>query len=540
MMPARRFPGMFAIQNRGFCAQILSNETQGASMAIIVSPARNIRRPSVKSPVFTTLVARYSLLLGSLVLCVAVLSSGGCQTAKPVVSQAANRVDNYFGGPFLVTGSPVTRPSAAAFDHSANQIAVLGTIINNATHIPVQVPVNTINGAFTSADTGFLAITENFTTPASGTPIPQNPVITGAWAVEIPGAGALANFLSVYNLTSPATISAAPIAMAQNTACPSFTNPSPFLYVTVPYKGMLADLVDYGTVGISSQGSAVTFSNQPFLVGSLPQAAATATGGCSQTVYGAVTAYPLNSFGSSGPLPELIGISSSGLLVSNFNPTFGGVGAFGGGTGVLGVAEPASALSVNSVISAQYNGFVFSPSNPVKQANGYDITVLASSFGNHAAMSQACSALQASLTANNSQGGPVPVLPSANSIYGGEFLTVSAAGSVNDPTGASGSENCDVVIDLGTQDPSNNGSFPNATVFIGSNFPPFSASNPWRCVGGGVCAISFPAAAIVGQAQGQYVIFVTASGVSAPPAQLPDGSGNLQPQPVGIYLFQKM
>jgi hypothetical protein len=39
--------------------------------------------------------------------------------------------------------------------------------------------------------------------------------------------------------------------------------------------------------------------------------------------------------------------------------------------------------------------------------------------------------------------------------------------------------------------------------------------------------------------QGKFVIFVSASGVSSPPAQLPDGSGSLSAQPVGIYLFQK-
>src|SRR5215472_9622997 len=108
-------------------------------------------------------------------------------------------------------------------------------------------------------------------------------------------------------------------------------------------------------------------------------------------------------------------------------------------------------------------------------------------------------------------------------------------------TTAKGSENCDVAIDLGAQDPNKNGLFPSATVFVGSNFPPFSASSPWTCgAGSGVCAVSFPAAAIVGQVQGHYVIFVNASSTSTPPAQLPGGPGSLQPQPVGIYLFQKM
>jgi hypothetical protein len=295
-------------------------------------------------------------------------------------------------------------------------------------------------------------------------------------------------------------------------------------------------MADYGVVGVTSQGSAVTFNAQPFLVGTQRQPASTVTGGCSQSNLGALTAYPLNSFGSASNL-ELISIGSTGLLVSSFNHVVSGGGAFGAGTGVIGVAAPSSPLNVSSIVAAQYNGFIFSPRNTVKQS--YDVTVLASAFGNHAASSQACSALQASLAANNGQGnGSVPVLPSANSLYGGEFVTTTGVTAVNDPTGANGSENCDVVIDLGTQDPANNGVFPNATVFIGSTFPPFSASNPWSC--GGTCAVSFPAAAIVGQVQGEYVIFVSASGASTPPAQLPDGSGVPSPQPVGIYLFQKM
>jgi hypothetical protein len=464
----------------------------------------------------------------------------GCgQTAKPVVSPAAGQVDTYFGGPFQVTGSPVSEPSAAAFDHSANQIVVSSTIINASSGTSVPVPVDTIKGSFTSAGTGFMAVTEYYTTTSTGIPSPQNPPITGAWAVEIPGAGALANFLSVYVAATPPTISAGPTALAQNTACPDFLAPSLFLYVTIPYASMITDYADYGVAGISTQGSAVTFATEPFFVGAIPQKTSTVTGGCSQTVFGALTSYPLNTYGNSGPPPELISIGSSGLLVSSFTPVAGGgVGAFGGGTGVIGVAMPSSAVDVSSVVSVAYNGFIFSPNNPIKQSSGYDITVLASAFGNHNATSQACSVLQASLAANNGQGGMVPVLPSANSIYGGAFLTVTSEGSVNDPTGANGSENCDVAIDLGTQDPNNNGLFPNATIFIGSNFPPFSASNPWTC-SSGVCAVSFPAAAIVGQVQGQYVVFVTASALSTPPAQLPNGSGS-QVQPVGIYLFQRM
>lgn len=457
----------------------------------------------------------------------------GCgQTAKTITSPSANQVNTYFGGPFIVTGSSVGT-SAAAFDHSANQIAVSGQINNSG----ALVPTNIIAGTFTTAATGFLGITETLATTSTGIPSAQNPSLTGAWAVEIPGAGVLANFLSVNTSGTPAKISAAPTALAQNTACPNSSTPAQFLYVTVPYVTVLPDLADYGIVGITSQGAAVTFNSQPFLVGSQAQPSSTVTGGCSQTVFGALTAYPLNSFGNSSH-PELISIGNSGLLASSFEPASGASSAFGGGTGVIGVAVPSSPLNVSSVVAATYNGFIFSPRNGATQSS-YDITVLASAFGDNTATSPACSSLQASLAANNGQGsGNVPVLPSANTIYGGEFLTMSVSGEINDPTGTSGSENCDVAIDLGTQDSSSNGLFPNATVFIGSGFPPFSASNPWAC--GGVCAVSFPAAAIVGQAQGHYVIFVSASSQSTPPAQLPDGSGSLQPQPVGIYLFQKM
>jgi hypothetical protein len=473
------------------------------------------------------------LLLG---LSFAVLCSGGCgQTAKPITSSAEGTVYSYFGGPFSVAGSDLAK-SSSTFDHTANQVAV-SAFINTQT---AQVPTAIIEGPFLTADTGFLSITENFATTSSGVIAAQNPPLTGAWAVEIPGAGALANLLSVNGANAgQVSVSAAPLAMAENTACPNFPKPVSFLYVTVPNATLTADTADYGGANISSQGSAVTFHTQPYLIGPLEQTASTVTGGCSNTTLGALTAYPLNSFAVSSNL-ELVSIGTSGLLVSSFSSNnSGSLGAFGGGTGVIGVAAPAAPVNVSAVVGAQYNGFFYAPSNKVVET--YDITVLASAYGDDNATSPACSALQSSLVANNGQGaGTVPVLPSANSLYGGEFLTTTAAGAANDPTAASGSENCDVVIDLGSQDSTNNGLFPNATLFIGSNFPPYSTSNPWNCPNtGSSCAVSFPAAAVVGTVQGQYVILVEASAASIPAAQLPNNFGSPAPQPLGIYLFQK-
>lgn len=462
---------------------------------------------------------------------VALFGFGGCgETAKPVTSASANQVYSYFGSPFNVSGSALPI-SSSTFDHVANQIGVSSFITTGSN---AQVPTAIVNGTFATAGTGFLKVTENFATTGSGIMGPQNPPLKGAWAVEIPGAGALANLLSVDSNGTRA----APAAMAENAVCPNFPDLAYFLYVTVPNANLTNNTADYGGTTLSSQGSEITFRTQPYVIGVPPQPGFNVTGGCSYTNLGALTAYPLNSFGSASNL-ELISISASGLLVSSYNRggTGSSLGAFGVGAGVLGVPTPHGPVDVSAVVSAHYNGFLYAPQNRVPET--YDITVLASAFGDHSAASQACSALQSSLAANNGRGaGTVPALPSPNSLYGGEFLTTTSTGTVNDPTGANGSENCDVVIDLGVQSSVSNGIFPNATVFIGSTFPPFSASNPWTC--GGTCAVSFPAAAVVGSVQGRYVIFVTASASSSPPARLPDNVGSRVAQPVGIYLFQKM
>src|SRR5215472_10665384 len=133
----------------------------------------------------------------SLCLCFTVLGLAGCsQTAPPITTPAAGKVDTYFGGPFGVVGSSVGR-SSSSFDHSAGQIGVSAFLNNGQLLVPTQV----LSGSFATADTGFLAVTENFLTTSSGIITPQNPPMSGAWAVEIPGAGALANLLSVNSIS---------------------------------------------------------------------------------------------------------------------------------------------------------------------------------------------------------------------------------------------------------------------------------------------------------------------------------------------------
>jgi len=468
---------------------------------------------------------------------IATMVLAGCgQTATPVTPPSANQVNSYFGNPFTVAGSVLPPNNISKIDHAANQIGMTGFVTTPAG----QVPAGVLSGTFTTAPTGFLSITENFATPTTGVITAQNPPLAGAWAVEIPGSGALSNLLTLNNTGAGLPVTAAPAAMAANLACPNFPQPAPYLYVTVPNSAITNDTADFGLVNITTQGSAVTFNAQPYFVGGLPILASTVTGGCSDTTYGPLTAYPLNAF-KQAPNLELIAISQPGLLMSSFSSNGSSTpGAFGGGTGVIGVDMPTAPVDIGTVISGQYNGFLFAPNDTLQ--TGYDNTVLAAAFGDNTGTSSACSALQSSLIANSGQGvHSVAALPSPNSsIYGGEFLNVSGATPVNDPTGAIGSENCDVVIDLGTQHAVDNGLFPSATIYIGSNYPPFSTSKPWKCFGTtSTCSVSFPATAVVGKVQGQFVIFVVASTVSTPAAMLPDMLGNRIAQPMGIYLFQK-
>lgn len=275
------------------------------------------------------LLSREQFLLTILLVC-AVVFSGSCgQTAKPVISPSTSEVDSYFGGPFNVSGSDLSR-SVTKFDHAANQVGVAGFVNTQTALVPTQV----ISGEFTPASTGFLSITENFAPSETGVISPQNPPLTGAWAVEIAGAGALANFLNVNNSGSMASVRAAPAAMAENAVCPNFPMPAGFLYVTVPNANTTtADTADYGGTTVTSQGSAITFRTQPYLIGAPAPTGFNVTGGCSITNLGSLTAYPLNSFGSSSNI-ELISFASSGLLISSFNAGSGNLpGAFGGGRG---------------------------------------------------------------------------------------------------------------------------------------------------------------------------------------------------------------
>jgi hypothetical protein len=90
--------------------------------------------------------------------------------------------------------------------------------------------------------------------------------------------------------------------------------------------------------------------------------------------------------------------------------------------------------------------------------------------------------------------------PTATLIYGGDFPG-------DDPSSApDGYGNCDFAIDLGTQSSSNNGLFPNATVWVGSGYAGNTAGVTY----------SFPAVVIAGQIGAKYALFVLGVDSSQP------------------------
>jgi len=348
------------------------------------------------------------------------------------------------------------------------------------------------------------------------------PQLGGGWAVELAGqSGGLAQ------LTGQ---SFAPLVPA--VTCPSMKSAETFLFVTLPASLITVGTgkddwnpqleTAYGSVDISTSGSTVTFANikqniLPSAGGGTPANApsSSVTGGCSSTVYGntvAIPASPTVTITGSGTLttsPQaMLGIGPSGLLVEDngSGDSFAPEGTFyenflGAGTGAIGLPKPSSAVDTGSLVGAQYLGFFYgsgflqiSPSGSPQITNGFSSVA---SFG-FASLPSTCSS----------------VAPQTSTmLYGGDFTNNDPSTDTVQANGGFG--NCDFAIDLGAQDPSTNGLYSNATVYVGSGF------------GGNATAHNFKAVVIAGQLNGKYAIFVIGEDTVGSPNQA-----------WGIYLLQ--
>lgn len=402
----------------------------------------------------------------------------------------------------------------------------LNTFVVNA-YGPSGVIISTVAGSTTSTGTtilesGNISTLSNGIVPLDATYFPgavlssaSQPSQTGSWAVEIPGQAALVE-VEATNAGGSAT-TFAPLVATQ--LCPTLKSSQSFQFVTIPRGSSNSGWnpeteTAYGSVSVSTSGSAVQFSNisqytLPATNGGTPgtpaiPAASTAATVCSQTLFGETMSIPEtvtveNPGGnsqSSSPAAT-IGISSSGFLLEDSGSEQGPSpyeNVLGAGYGAIGLQKPSSALDTSTVVATQYQGILYGAHDgSIAGVSGPGFRLI-SSFG-YSNLGTACPTLPA---------------PSTSTIlYGGEFAS-------NDPS-VNAYGNCDLALDLGTQDPNNNGLYPEATVYV-------SASFPYNGVG---TAYSFPAVAIAGQIGGKYAIFLVGMDTAGSPAQ-----------PWGIYLLQ--
>jgi hypothetical protein len=360
-----------------------------------------------------------------------------------------------------------------------------------------------------------LGITANYSSTAGGPYVPTTytpppPSQTGSFAVELAGqAGGLVQLVG-----QPV----APLVAA--TQCPTLTTPQTYQFLTIPAalvtSGSAGQSLDpvwepttdtaYGSVDISSSGSTVTFNNiHQFTLPSVggpgtpaQQTASPAMGVCGPTFFGNTISIPGQLVatnpgnGESIPPQATVGIGPSGLLVEDDAFLDGQYQtALGAGTGAVGLPKPSAALDTGAVVGAQYLGFVYGAGIYVKGVASTGWTSHLASFG-FSSVPSSCASV---------------AVGTGSLIYGGDFTH-------DDPSsGTNGFGNCDLAIDLGVQDASSNGLYPNAVVWIGAGY----AANPTKTT------YSLPAVAIAGQLNGKYAVFLL--GVDAT-------------QPWAIYLLQ--
>jgi len=402
--------------------------------------------------------------------------------------------------------------STYAIDHAANTFVrkVYGKYGSQTS--PASGGTVTDSGTISKLSNGVISLETTYSETSTGTETTYAPPLTGNWEVELPGQAALVGMKAYTNFT--------PLVPTQS--CPSLASATTFQFVTIPKQLSIGGTTiqssswnpqletAFGSVAIATSGTTVQFSSVSQHTFPLNGAASgppsnpgpvSATALCSQTYYGQTISVPgsvtVANPGQQQTVPPsaTIGIGPSGFLVEDAGAPSGQAPStmppyeniLGAGYGAIGLPKPSSPLNTSGAVAAQYQGFVFG-------SGGTATTSLLASFG-YPSLQTACPTLPA---------------PSTSTIlYGGEFAN-------NDPS-ANPFGNCDMAIDLGTQDANNNGLYPVAVVYVAASFP----NN-----GIGI-TYSVPAVAIAGQIQGKYAVFLIGVDMTGSPAQA-----------WGIYLLQ--
>jgi len=461
--------------------------------------------------------------LANVALFAGLLSGCGGNVAPvtpPPVSQPAPQL---YMSPFVAGTTNGGNSFLGSSDTQTYTFDDVGGAFQQTTYVlspPAQQGAQVINAGPLAATTerGLLNLTVaiNYNPTPNGL-IVTHPALTGGLALELAGqAGGLVQLPG-----QPV----APLVAAD--ACPVNTKPQTYQFVTIPLWLPTATTVTagdpswdpatdtaYGSVDVTASGTSVNFANIRHFT--LAGAAVTGTaanpvpssiaGACGPTQYGNTISIPgqivvtdpnPNPGGTSAP-QGIVGIGPSGLLVEDNGLAAVATyqNALGAGTGAIGLPKPAGPLDTGSLTGAQYMGFVYGggvfsrvlSSSP----SGWSSHLASFGFPGSPALPSACSSFAA-------QTGPL-----VNGIYGGDFPQLN--GRDNPSASANGFGNCDLAIDLGTQDTANNGLYPNATVWMGESYVA-NVSMTTR---------SFPAVAIAGQLQGKVAIFLLGKDATQP------------------------
>lgn len=403
-------------------------------------------------------VGRMGRRLFSAILAVCVSLAVGCDNSYHPATKTTN-LENYFisvQGSLLFNVVFNSNPTTLQIDRTAGTVSIA----------PDLYSASIGEGPFKDAN-GYLALTlDTFNTTTSPPQLKATGQL-GSSAMLIPDVMGVAYFSNPNQANGYGDTTGQVVPFVGTSACPSLPKAQTYVYLNTLFDPSVGSPVGaYGTVDISTELANVNFvNNLQYLDPSTPVVAnappPALSGQCGSGPYGNVTAVvQYTQTTSGGPLSPVTFsiVLNSGFILSqnpnNLSPP------------AIGLAQPASAIDAGSYASAKFLGYVSSP-NTFSSSAAFGLS----------GSSAACSALAASL----------PKTISANVLYGGEFVN-------NDPTSSS---NCDVALDLGTQDANHPGLFPAATEYLAAG----SAMNP------GATPIGNPTVVLAGEVSGQKVVF---------------------------------
>ena len=383
-----------------------------------------------------------------LLLCACLSGCAGTGNDNTTIPASA-QVNNYVG----------TSPSLSALlagvwgmrvDHSTNYFNLNDTGYDGAS------PINFIGTLSTAGPF------ELFNSTYTNYPVSY---LTGFYAIEVPGDAAILGPAEV-------GVAPAPTVFAESNGCQPLSAATTFQMI------QLAPSVaeSYGTISVNTGQSDWTFSNFDLLQvdGTDNKPAALSNGACAQAAEGEVTTIPVTVAGQ--PLTYTAAISPNGYFImdrDDVEATQSQLTAQALGP-LVGVAQPSSPLNTSSLMAANYAGFEYDGNHASPQIPGLNSTTVQpiSFSGSNATQTQ---------------------------MVGGTFPK-------GDPTQT---PSTDISVNLGTQDPKNNGLYPAAavtfpdpdSVCVSIPYGSMSASGNPTC--------TFRAVAVAGNPGGKYVLYLT-------------------------------